>query len=162
MTVKHLFTAQRDYYRAMTTTSETSTARADGRLRTLGIATFGALLLQLLVGISTTFWVELPEDGDAQSRMKDATNGGILMAHITIGTVLAVLAVILVIIAIRQKNRTWTIASIVGLIGIFVSYFSGSAFLNPPENDSLSFAMTLGLAIAIGAYVYGLATRPKN
>jgi hypothetical protein len=138
----------------MTVTSESTTST---RTRTLGAAMVVTLLGQLLLGMANTFWLTLPDSG---SGWKAAAPMGLLMAHITLGVALVVLAAWIAVVAFRENNRSWLMASAVGILGIVMAVGGGTAFMGQTSNDGASFSMAIGNAVALGAYALGLYRLP--
>jgi hypothetical protein len=138
----------------MTATSESTTST---RIRALGAAMVVTLLGQLLLGMANAFWLTLPDSG---SGWKAAAPMGLLMAHITLGVALLVLAAWIAVASFRQSDRSWLIASAVGILGILMAVGGGTAFMGQTSNDGASFSMAIGNAAALGAYALGLYRLP--
>jgi hypothetical protein len=126
-------------------------------IRTLGAATVVTLLAQLLLGMANTFWLTVPDSG---SGWKTAAPMGLLMFHITLGAALLVLAIWIAVAAYRGHDRNWLAASVVGILGILLAAGAGTAFMNQTSNNGASFLMSIGTALALGAYSLGLYRLP--
>ena len=85
---------------------------------------------------------------------------GLLMAHLTLGVALLVLAVGIAVTAVRAHDRTWLTASALGALGILIATGTGTAFMGQTSNDGASYLMTMGTALALGAYAVGLYRLP--
>jgi hypothetical protein len=138
----------------MTANSQPTTSTP---LRALGAAMVITLLGQLLLGMANTFWLTVPESGSGWS---EAAPMGLLMAHLTLGVALLVFAVWIAVAAFRAHDRTWLIASALGVLGILVAVGAGSAFMGETSSDSSSFLMTVGTVLALGGYAFGLYRLP--
>jgi hypothetical protein len=139
-------------------TSAPEAVQQAGRLRLLGAAMVLALLGQLLVGMANTFWLSLPDSGSGWSAASPAS---LLNAHMTLGTVVLVLAVWIAVLAVRRRDRAWVVASVVGIVAILVSFAAGMLFMGETSNDSASFLMAVGCAVAIAAYALALYRVPQ-
>jgi len=138
-------------------TSGNSTGTAVWTAPRLAVLTILALLAQVVVGVATGLWVEVPESGNAWS---GASPQWLLQFHMVIGILLVVLAGWLLVRAGRDRDRHWTAAGLVGLVAIVTGALCGVLFMGTNGDDAASFAMTLGCAVAIAAYTLPLARRP--
>ena len=126
-----------------------------GRTRTLGRLGFAMIVLlvgQYVLGMYTNLFVQIPEGVDGWKWM---SNSLVIMGHVTLGTGLLVVSVALLVMSARTRSRAWVAASLVGMLGIGASLFSGSTFMNG-QADAMSFLMACGLAVALLAYGTGL------
>jgi heme A synthase len=142
----------------MPETTSAPTRTASG-LRTLGAFMLLALLAQLLLGMANTFWLSVPETG---SGWADAAPAGLLMGHLTLGVALAVLAIWIAVLAWRRHERPWLIASATGLVAIVIAIGAGFGFMSEVSDDTASYLMAVGTAVAIGGYAYGLYRLPSD
>ncbi len=123
------------------------------RLRRLALMMIGSLLIEFLLGMANTFWLETPETGSGWS---SSTPMWLLIAHIVWGAAILVLAVWIFVIARRLKSSSWFRLNIVGTVGIVVAIGGGRSFMGDVSNDGASMIMAVGWAIALGAYALGL------
>jgi hypothetical protein len=120
----------------------------------LGSGMVIALLVQIVVGVANGLWVDVPESGDAWST---STPAWLVNLHMGVGVVILLLGVWIVVKAGRERDRVWTGASLLGLVGIVVALAAGLLFLGTNGNDVMSFAMTIGCVLALGCYTVALA-----
>jgi hypothetical protein len=130
-----------------------------GQIRLLGAAMVLTLLGQLLLGMANTFWLSLPDSG---SGWNAASPAFLLTAHLTLGTALLILAVWIAVLAVRERDRGWIVASVVGIVSILVSFTGGSLFMGETSNDGASYLMAVGCAVAIAAYALALYRIPQQ
>lgn len=140
---------------------QAATARASTStgLRSLGAAMVVILLGELLLGMANALRLQLPESGSGWTA---GSSSGLLGIHMLLGLALVVLAVWIAVAAVRVRDRNWLTASIVGVVGILLAFGSGLAFMGQTSNNVASFCMTLGCALAIAGYSYGLYRIPTN
>jgi hypothetical protein len=128
-------------------------------VRVLGAAMVVVLLGQLLLGMANAFWLALPESGRGWD---DASPSWLLSAHMALGTAVLVLAVWIGVLAARRRARGWLVASAAGIAGIVVAFAGGTGFMGDVSNDTASFVMAFGAALAIGAYALALYPAPAR
>jgi len=121
------------------------------KLKRSAFAAVSLLVLITLLGIYTALFIEIPESGGWSFAMSSV----ILMAHAVLGTLVIFHAGSLLVMARKAKSSVWTIVSVLGLLGILLSVGTGSSFITS-DNDWLTFFMSVGSAISILAYVYGI------
>ena len=85
--------------------------RAAQRLESLGRATVLVLLIQVVVGVANTLWLDIPESGNAWLVSKPVV---LLTAHLCLALVVTALSVWLLVEAARSRNRLWLLAGILG------------------------------------------------
>jgi hypothetical protein len=142
-----------------TTNTEAPAAdRRAGRIRLLGAVMVVTLLGQLLLGMANTFWLSLPDSG---SGWNAASPAFLLTAHMALGTALLVLSIWIAVLALRLGERGWSVASVVGIVAILVSFTGGSLFMGETSNDGASYLMAIGCAVAIAAYALALYRVPQ-
>lgn len=113
----------------------------------------GSLLIEFLLGMANTFWLETPESGSGWS---DSKPMWLLTLHIVWGVAILVLAIWIFVIARRLKSASWFRLNLVGILGIIVAIGAGSSFMGDVSSDALSMVMSVGWAVALGAYAVGL------
>jgi hypothetical protein len=124
----------------------------DRTLAKLGFAMIILLVVQYVLGMYTNLFVQIPDGVDGWKWM---SNSLVIMGHVTLGTLLLVVSVAILVLGVRARARTWVIVSVVGLVGIGVSLFGGSTFMNG-QSDMMSFLMACGLGLAMVAYAAGV------
>jgi hypothetical protein len=135
------------------TTSGTAGGGSVWTLRRLGAAQLVVLLVQIVVGVTNTLWLDVPEDGNAWST---STPMSLVTIHMVVGLALVVLAVWIQIKAARAGDAAWRLAGSIGIAGIVVGFAAGVIFLSTNGNDVWSLLMTVGCVVAIGGYAFGL------
>lgn len=120
-----------------------------------GFGLIVALGTQYILGVSTTFFVQFPQEGSQKQLWEFAWTQVPLVLHILLGLMLTISSSVLLIRAVRQKNRIWIIAASVGFAAIVVAAFAGSRFISL-QADSYSYAMALAFIVACLAYAWGI------
>jgi hypothetical protein len=120
------------------------------------IIAIGALALEFIIGMYTALFVEFPETlAKGNAWAWSMSNSSVTMAHIVLGTLLALVSLSALSFGIASRNRAAIAASAAGLATVGLSYMSGAIFLSDISKDAYSFSMALGF---LGAMVaYGLA-----
>ncbi len=137
-------------------TPESPAAVKASQLPMLGMGLVMTLLLQLLVGIANALWLDVPATGNA---WKTAAPGALLGAHMLVGTILAVFVVWVAVLAVREHDRAWVRASVIGIVGILLAFGGGTAFMSTNGSAAPSMVMAVGCTLAIAGYVVALAKR---
>jgi hypothetical protein len=122
----------------------------------LGTALIVALLAQTLIGVANAIWLTVPDSGNAWSA---SSPGWLVNLHVGVGVVLLVLAVWILVLAGWERDRAWTAAGLVGILGIGVALAGGVVFMTANGNDVASFAMAAGCVVPIAGYTVALAQR---
>lgn len=130
-----------------------ATPETTERLRRLGLMMVGSLLIELLLGMANTFWLETPESGSGWS---GASPMWLLMVHIVWGALILLLGLWILIVARKGKSRTWINMGAFGFVGIIIAFGGGNSFMSDVSSDAASFIMVIGLAIALFFYSFGL------
>ncbi len=110
------------------------------------------LVLIYFLGMYVNLFVEIPQDATA---WQFAMQSVILLSHLVLGTLLAFHAGSIIYMAIKSRNRTWVVVSLIGLVGILLSIATGSSFISQ-QTEMSSFLMAIGLGISILAYSTGM------
>jgi hypothetical protein len=120
------------------------------------IIALGALALEFMLGMYTALFVEFPETlAKGNAWAWSMSNSFVTMAHILLGTLLAVVSLSALGFGVAARNRAAIATSALGLATVGLSYMSGAIFLSDIAKDAYSFSMALGF---LGAMVaYGLA-----
>ncbi|MBW4031203.1 MAG: hypothetical protein HIU88_00890 [Acidobacteria bacterium] len=132
------------------------TSRAARRLPTVGLTMIVVLLLQVVVGVANSLWLDVPKTGNAWAASAPLI---LLNAHLLLGTAITVLAVWLVVDAIRSRSRLWIVSSVIGLVGVLAALGGGSAFLSANGDPVSSFMMAIGCVVALAAFLVPIVKR---
>ncbi len=136
------------------------TQKLQRSLRAHGILMIILLAVQYILGMINNFFVNFPQSDQPEVMWKYAASQASEISHIFLGLLLFISAAILVVRALRAKNRSWIIASIIGLIGIMSAIYGGVTFI-PSQNDQLSFVMAVAFIVALLAYSWGVYASRK-
>lgn len=132
-----------------------------------GVFMLGMLVAEFIIGMTLGLFIHLPEshpgtEGSFISRCVHGygwaiTNGGgmALTLHIIFATLLVLGSIATLIFSIAAKHKAWIIASVFGLVGVWVAFLTGLEFINS-DNDKQSMIMALGFLLAFIAYGAGL------
>ena len=124
-------------------------------LNKLGFGMIIVLIVQYVLGMFTNLFEQFP-DGNQIGQLWDfAWSQFPIAAHIIIGSVLLIGSIVFVIRAVRQKNKFWIMASVIGCFGILIAGMSGAMFI-PTQNDSYSYLMSIFFLVAFLSYVFGI------
>ncbi len=129
-------------------------------LRAHGILMIFLLAVQYILGMINNFFVDFPQSSQPEVMWRYAASQASEISHVFLGLLLFISAVIFVIRAIRARNRSWIIASSIGLIGIMSAIYGGVTFI-PSQNDQLSFVMAVAFMVAFLAYSWGVYASRK-
>jgi len=135
------------------TESQAPATETTERLRRLGLMMIGSLLIEFLGGMANTLWLETPESGSGWS---GSSPMWLVMVHIIWGALLLLLGIWILVVARRGKSRTWLNLGAFGFLGILIAFAAGNSFMNDVSSDAASFVMSVGLAIALFFYSFGL------
>ena len=135
------------------TENQLTTIETTERLRRLALMMIGSLLIEFLLGMANTFWLETPESGSGWS---GSSPMWLVIVHIVWGTLVLLLGLWIVIVARKGKSRTWLNLGGLGFVGIFIAFAAGNTFMNDVSSDVSSFVMSVGLAIALFFYSFAL------
>lgn len=128
------------------------------------LLTLIALVLEFILGIYTSLFVEFPDsivNGNAWAW--SMSQSPMIIAHVLLGTLLLAASVLTLGLGIALKSKTAIASSVAGLIMMGLAYLSGGAFLANVQVDGYSFSMALGFMGTLVAYgsAYYL-TRPAS
>ncbi|MHB1629344.1 MAG: hypothetical protein ACYCVB_13380 [Bacilli bacterium] len=124
------------------------------------------LLLQFLLGVAVNLWVIIPAThtgAHPNNYFAGLVQGitwallhanGFLQLHIAVGMALWILSLLLVVWAIRLRDREWIIATLLAWVGLTGASFNGGSFLIEGGMNISSFLMSVGMALAVGSYVW--------
>lgn len=120
------------------------------RLRRFGIASIGALMVELAFGLATNALVHIP----SHDPWGGAHPGWVLYVHAAIGFALLVNGAMVVNTAIDSGVPRALGAAVVGVLSIIAAIGAGIAFVNTgATHQILSVAMALAFVVALAAYV---------
>jgi hypothetical protein len=71
-------------------------------------------------------------------------------------------AVLLLVASIASRRLAWSIVATLGLLATLYAGLNGIAFMDVGRHDESSLEMTVGLVVAIVAYVVGLALPARS
>ena len=128
------------------------------------LLTLVALVLEFILGIYNTLFVEFPQNLDNGNAWGfSMSQSPIILAHVLLGTLMVVMALSTLGFGIAIKDRAALGTSVTGLVMVGVAYLSGAAFLTNVQQNGYSFSMALGFMGAVLAYgaAYYL-TRPSG
>jgi len=129
----------------------------DARLRAWCGLLLGAVLIQVLLGAANVSWLDVPENGDAET---GSSPRWLLEAHAWFGTAVVVAAIVLLVLAIRSHDRGWIVVAAVGLVGLVLALASGDRYVRSHGTEEwASMAMACGAVIALAAYTVGTSRR---
>lgn len=124
-------------------------------LKPFGILMLLLLTLQYLLGMIANLYIEFPEEKNRGKLWEFAWKQLPLAVHISIGYLLLLGAIVLIILSIRQKNKSWIIASSVGAIAILIAGATGAIFITA-QKEIYSYIMAVSFIAAFVAYGWGL------
>lgn len=128
-------------------------ARSIPALRNMVMAMLVALIVQYGLGISVNLKAQLPPPragAGAGKGIGTALSEGVplLVAHVVVGMVLLLGALALVAQAAGSGHRLILASSIVGLVCVWIAFFTGGTFVsNGDDNASLVMGLLAGAAI---------------
>jgi O-antigen/teichoic acid export membrane protein len=126
-------------------------------LRRQGIGLTIGLALQYCLGMITNLFVEFPDTTNENTLWHAAWSHLPLALHIILGLFLLIGSVSLLIRSIKQKNKRWTTAALIGFVAILAAMMSGSLFVGS-QKDVYSLSMALAFIVAVLAYLWGIIT----
>jgi hypothetical protein len=129
--------------------------RKNDKLQIQSLFLIGFLVGEYLLGMLTNLFVAFPQGSADWQQWEFARTQLLVISHIVLGLLLLAGAIVLYIRAFRAKDRTWEIASGVGLGSIFLAIVSGSAFIST-QLDYYSLLMSLLFIVAVAAYGWGI------
>lgn len=130
------------------------------------LTTLFLLLAQFLVGMVINIYVAIPpgHPGGSSSFLEGAVPGTVwaitagrpaLAVHTVLGILLAVGAIALLLLALASRQRAWTTAAGLGLLGMLAAGVGGIGFLNYGR-DYATLLMAAGFTLAAGSYMAAL------
>lgn len=115
----------------------------------------GFLIIEYLLGMAASLFVEFPQTHNATMLWQFAKGQFSITAHIVIGLLMVIGAIVLLVRAIIRKDKKWIIAASVGLFGILVAAFAGERFVST-QQAIYSYSMAVAFIIAFVAYGWGI------
>jgi hypothetical protein len=145
---------------------------ATNRFRANLLGALTALIIQFLLGMGVNLFVTITRrhpganasnffGGVIQTVFWAATQAPIvLILHTILGLFILLNAIGVVVNAVRLRASGTLGPAIIGLIGVLAAGFNGASFLIY-NHDINSYLMSVGFAIATGAYVWLLYMLPR-
>ena len=121
----------------------------------------GALIVQYVLGMYVNLFVSFPQNAIQRQLWEFAWSQPSVAAHIILAILILLGAIVILVRAILSKNRTWIIATSVGLIAILAAGSSGATFISS-QGDLYSYAMSLAFLVSILSYAWGLFNSPRS
>ena len=125
------------------------------KLKKHGISIIIFLVIQYLLGMYTTMFVQFPEHAKEGQLWLFAWHQIPLALHIIIGLALLIDVIILIVRSFLEKSTVWIITSVVGAVAILTAVTGGSLFI-PTQMDIYSFIMAVGFIIALLSFGWGV------
>ena len=120
------------------------------------------LLLQYALGMAANLWLVFPDSAATEGAYFEAAwSQGVFGAHVVDAIVTFLLLVALFVRAVRAKSRAWAAASFASLAGVGMSIAGGVTFVGS-QDDSFSYLMAWGFAIASGSVLAALVFIPRT
>jgi len=132
---------------------------------------FGLLIMlavQFALGMALNLFVKLPKAHPGQTGGYFArtvhgfgwaiTNGGgiVLILHVIVAIGLLLASLALLARAIASQSRSWTVAGLIGFLGIVAALTNGLAFIGY-NSDITSYVMAMGFIVAAVSYSAALS-----
>src|SRR6476646_1189324 len=129
--------------------------KKNDKLQTQAWYLLAFLACQYILGMLANLFIAFPEGNNDWQQWEFAKTQLLLMAHIVLGMLLLIGSIALYIRAFRAKDRTWKIASGIGLGSILLAIISGSEFISS-QQEYYSLVMSVLFIVAVGAFGWGL------
>jgi hypothetical protein len=127
-----------------------------GRVLTaLVLANVLLLVVQYALGMYVNLFVQFPDSlpqGNGWSWV--FSNSSVTVAHIALGTTIALLSIVLLGLSIAHRRALITASSALGLLMVLFAWWSGSDFLSRGQRDVSSYTMAIGFVGAIVFYIW--------
>ncbi|HEV2339424.1 MAG TPA: hypothetical protein VGT05_01505 [Patescibacteria group bacterium] len=120
-----------------------------------GIFVLVFLVIEYFLGMFTNLFISFPNNTYGGKAWVFAWRQIPLALHIIVGFSLLVGAIVLVVRAIRQKNKNWILASVIGFIAILSAALAGALFISL-QRSIYSFIMAISFVVALFAYGWGV------
>ena len=115
----------------------------------------GVLILQYLLGMVSSLFVEFPENTQPKQLWEYAWQQVPVASHIVVGIVLLLGTLALLIRSFILKDKVWQISAGMSTIATILSIITGSIFITL-QSDLYSLIMAIGFIIALLSYGWGL------
>ena len=151
--------------------------RSTAHLRRLAVLTLALLLLllllQVLMGMIVNLFVTVPgaHPGTGTTIVRGALAGlgwaigsgsRSLTLHVLVGLLLGVSTIVLLVASIASRRPGWWIVATIGLVATLYAGLNGIAFMDAGKRDEYSLEMSVGLIVAVAAYVAGLVLPERS
>lgn len=128
------------------------------------------LALEFLLGIYTNLYVSLPKHSSnsgsffAMSNMMSSRGSlsPLFMIHMMIGPMIIGIGLVALVLALKSKNQTEILFTIIGLFSLVIAGWSGLVFFMGSRQNSYSFIMASGFLISFMTYFSQLVWGSKN
>ncbi len=113
------------------------------------------LIIQYLLGMATTLFVQFPQGAHDGQLWIFAWHQILIVLHVIVGFLLIFGTIALAIRAGIQKNRIWIISSVISLLSVFGAITAGFIFI-PTQANVYSLTMAVLFIVALLSYFWGL------
>jgi mannose/fructose/N-acetylgalactosamine-specific phosphotransferase system component IID len=113
------------------------------------------LVIALAVVVAlVSYNVTIPSGRSSASNWRFVATHPTILLHVIVATVILVMAVVLLILAIRKRNQSWIVLSVIGLAFVLLAFASGEDYVMTLRKSSLDY-MSIGWLGAIVTYGIG-------
>ena len=116
---------------------------------------FGFLLIEYLLGMGASLFVQFPDTTNERILWEFAKGQWSIVLHMIIALGLLISGIVFLIRTIRRKNKYWIISASIGLASLLVATFAGMEFIST-QNDAASYTMATAFLIALVSYGWGI------
>ncbi|SRR5258708_34827383 len=113
------------------------------------------LVIEYLLGMMTNLFVHFPDSASETQLWEFSKRQLPVILHILVGLSLLIGSLTLALRSFRQKDNSIKIATIIGLVSIFLAGFAGSRFVST-QNGNYSFVMSFTFATALLSYIWAI------
>jgi hypothetical protein len=124
-----------------------------------GTAAFKKLSRSLVIGLAVvvalvSYNIDIPAGRSSASHWKFVLTHPTMLLHIVVATAVLIIALVMLTLAIRARDRTWIILSVIGLAFVLLAFASGESYVMTLRKSALNY-MSIGWAGAIVTYGMG-------
>lgn len=124
-----------------------------------GSAGFKKLSRLLVIALAAavalvSYNINIPAGRSAGSHWKFVAAHPTILLHVVVATMVLVVAVVMLILAIRGRDRSWIILSVIGLAFVLLAFASGEDYVMTLRKSALNY-MSIGWLGAIVTYGIG-------
>jgi hypothetical protein len=129
-------------------------------------ARFKSLSRLLVIGLAVvvalvSYDITIPAGKSSASNWKFVAVHPTILLHVIVAVAVLAASAVMVIMALRNRNRSWIVLSVVGLAFVVLAFASGEDYVATLRKGALS-AMSLGWVGAIVTYGLGWYLGRKN